>query len=1167
VTIYTSSMIANQIYTANASMVGPGGGGMGGMPPSPGMIAGLNRGGAGMYGERMAAMMGSAGQFGLGAGRLGLELGMGAMGTSAGMAAGGMMGMGALGVGAMGLAGSAAFTVPAIALGSVFRAYGGAFSGGMQEQASLNSTLRNNVNFLGGSGPMGRGFDQGQMGQIGSALGGMARSNPMTSMNELTGLVAGGAEAGMLNGPGGIPREVQQFTTNFRRMVDTLKSVQRELGGTLTDALSFVRSSQQAGIFQNADRVNFAAEVRTAEAVTGMSRTQLTALAATGANISRSFGGLGRQGAVGALRGAETLGAALSSGGITAEQLSEATGGLTGDDAMMAMTNNMMARAGRFSRTGMGRFSLFAMANREGNGLDSDMLRRFRTGDISVGDVSRRAHENVGRMGRAAAINNEGHLRGEMMEEGGLSAQIGMMRLMVGDRALDRGDNFAQLVMQRRFHMSRPESELMTSLMRNQGSIAERESLDRVSSRREADRNTDFRENRGLDAFMTRLEHGVEEATGLTQAREVGRSLVSRVSRMIERATDNILGTGGDGLTTGDRGALSRMSIGRASAADVELIRGGMSGRGGVSSGGLFDRGLGGETLHAMGLHSSDSLGETLERRGVTGLRGKNGALVAERAVADARRAGRGIVSGASADALSELEGGGDATIRRLGAARSVAAALHDSSALYDVMGDANATDAYLSRGGFGAGTAPSRGALANMGRGMTWGEMGRHFSRTARGDFADPMRAVRRMVGYDDNDTSGNAVSFLASGGHLGASLSHLSAEGIERGLSEVEEAAGPNPEARRRARESLLSRSDITSWAETAGAGVTEDAMRAVTSTDSFRSRIGRLTSMEGNSEAMMREIASMRREAEAGDVDPGHAAAMRSLAAQMEDSIRSNSGHLGREFSNAGRDPRRDAAMMREMNTASMNASSMADALEGVSGAGGVRSALSRAAGAFGEFDAGGGNNAMSGAREALIGLDPDSDEYREIANAIGSADNGDALLTSVSESRRRRRDLSGRGRTGARGAGEAAFNMVSGNRSSELDLRSGGRRVRSMSAAFGLLRRGGSGANDILESLTASMNEMGVTNASSLTRELGRLAEGGFTESEATKFERRMSGEMASGSLGEASRRANEEALRRANPLDAQRNDLLTQIRDGVRSMNGGSTQAVTAGEAE
>lgn len=572
---------------------------MGGVspPPPPATLMGVMRGyggygggpSAGAYGEAMAGRMASMGQTGMGlagagmaglgvAGSLGLIGGpMGAMASMmdpmglamrAGMggfsAAGGGFGGAAMGLGAAG-----AVALPLYAGAQYAGALASNFRGGMQDQMSLNSNLRQNFNFMGGQGAYGRGFSQQQMGQIGSSMSGMMRQDHMLGgQGELNELVSGGAAMGSFSGV----RDVQSFTRRFREMITTLRTVQRELGGSLQEAQEFVNQSRQAGVFGSTAATRFASTIRNTSAVTGMDQGQLLQLASNGAQVSRAFGGLGRQGATGALRGVTSMATALNAGMIDESMLSEATGGLTGTEAMSSFVTNMMQRTGERSRSGHGRFGIFGLSNRDGTGLDEGAMMQFQMGDMGVGDLSRRAHGNVGHMGRARAINREGILRGAAIEEGGLGFQIGMHRQLLGNEGSGMSSDLMSQVLQRRGHMSRPESEVMASMIRNQGTIARSEIDDRISSRREEGTRTDVREHRSLDAFQREIGHSLSEGLGLNRAREIGRSFVTGVSSRIERAMNGLLGIVDEGMTGEVRGRMGRLASGAGSTRDMRML-------------------------------------------------------------------------------------------------------------------------------------------------------------------------------------------------------------------------------------------------------------------------------------------------------------------------------------------------------------------------------------------------------------------------------------------------------------------------------------------------------------------------------------------------------------------------------------------------------------------
>lgn len=1216
VTVYTSQMISGMIgqqvgmfqgYGGYAQGIGVGAGlyppqyqQQPMMMPPPQSFMGTRPGQAGMYGEQVAMRMASMGRTAMGVGGVAAGFGASMLGIPTDPMGGALMGaLGGFGGGLGGMA-TGALAGTGIGLGiygatQAVRAYGNAFFGGMQDQSALNSTLRNNFSFFGGQGANGRGFGQAQMGQIGQMISGELRRNPFTSGQELNNLIAGGAESGMFTGT----RDVQAFTQNFRRMLDTLRGVQRELGGTLTEALQFVRSSQQAGIFQNADRVNFASEIRSAEAVTGMDRNQLIALSAQGANIARTYGARGQQGAFGVLRAAQTMGSALSSGAVSQELLSEATGGLTGSEAVAAFATRTMERSGAFSRTAMGRFSLFALSNASGTGLDEDMLSRFQSGDLSVGDVSRRAHRTVGRMGRARALNREGRLRGELMEEGGLSAQIGMMRLMVGERVMDAGDDLGQLVLQRRFHMSQPESEMMMRLMRNQGRIAETEAMDRMGAARSTARATDIAENRSFDAFARQIEHGLSDATGLTAAREMGRRFQTRISGFIERAMNDMMGVTEQRMTAGDTAAMNRMFVGRATRADRERLdlraaaAGGLDMRGSLTEESLFGRSLAGEALHALGLHAPETVGETLIRRGVRGLRGPEAGDAARRAIDEMRDAREGLVRGDSRRALERLTVDEDRTTRRMTQARLMAAGMGgDTSSMYSLMGgDANAIDAYRSLHGMAAiGTDVTASRMANLGGGgrITAGMVGRDLLRVgalglgavAGGPLGIGVAAagIAATGGFETWGAMRTPEETAASalGGRLSAFATRMERRAggrtgadVRETLDYIDEAYAGDEEGREAARRRTLAMGENRAALMAEGArGITEETLATLSGSEAFQARTRRILAAEGGD--ITEEINQLRREAEAAGGD--QATAMAGVAEMLEEDMTSHGGHLSEAtraaLSSSGLDQGRITEIIDRRHDMARfferTGERVADRIAGLSDEGylagggamtGVSTRMRELAASFRDVSTD-PTEAARAMRLELAQMDPNSEAYRAISESMGTGEEARAYRASVAETRGFLRDVTGAGRRGRRGADEAALGRLTGGTLSDMsfNITRGGRErtVRGASSIMSLLRGGGADADTIAAQLTEQLGDLGVTGASDLVSSFRGAAAGGFTTEEAADLERRLE-ESGVGEAVERRRAEETEAnQRRSDPLGVQRNDLLTQIRDAIRA---------------
>ena len=1175
-TVYTSNMISGMIgqqlgmfsgYSGYAQQAMPGGYGMQAMAPQL-SLGNLNSRNTGMYGEQMAMRMANFGQSAMnvgGAAGFGIAGLMGApVDPMSGMLGGAMAGMafgpaGAIAGAGLGLGAGAMVS----GVRAVTSAYTGAFFGGMQDQGALNSTIRNNFSFMGGQGGGGRGFSQGQMGQIGSMISSELRRNPFTNSQELNGLIAGGAEAGMFTGV----RDVQQFSQNFRRMLDTLRSVQRELGGTLTEALGFVRSSQQAGIFQNADRINFASEIRSAEAVTGMDRNQLIALSAQGANIARTYGARGQQGAFGVLRAAQTMGSALSSGAVSSELLSEATGGLTGADAVAAFAQRTMQRAGAFSRRPMGRYSLFAMSNADGTGLDDDMLQRFRSGDLTEAEVRGAAHRNVGSMGRARALNREGRLRGEMMEEGGLSAQIGMMRLMVGDRVMDSGDDLGQLVLQRRFGMSQPESEMMMRMMRNQGRIAENEASARVQSGQDLARDRDRRENRSLDAFTRELEHGLSDATGLTSARDMGRRTMTRISSFVERAINDIMGVTESSLSSGDRSALNRVAMGRATQADLERL-GGATGGSPISAADVWRRSTGGSVLSAIGLHGREgmtqSIGARLQAYGIEGLKGDDAGVRAMEGLERVQMARAGLVGGSTRDAVRTMERDRSTTMRAIADAERIAerGSVGYYAALQRRGISGEAADAFLARAGvtdFGEEINGSNlGGGGRTNAGMWTRDASRALGVFQRMQFAGSLPSAliegAGLVGALGGRPGFETMNALASAEERSAfSMQDHIRQSADRMVRESKSL----PEAERR--EVLATAARMRS--------VNSEQLAALAGSEAFQRQARAIAGASGDE--LQAQIASLEESAMLADT-PEQRNAQLQLAQSLREDAQRNGGSLSEErraaMSGAGMSDERRRAQILERNRIGVRRAGIATRLEerasGLSGADRasveeVRDLARRLAEAGVSGTPEEEQNAAQAYRQHIASLDPDSAAYRAWSESLPPGAEGSQERASVSQTRQFVRDMSGpdgRGRVTSRG-NNAALGGITGGLASDLTFQIRGpggqqRNIRGSNAneIMRLLRGGGRHAESIRNQLTEHLQGLGVEGAADLTQSFASMAQGGFTADEARQLE----GQLDRSGVNERAAERQMQSVRRADPLGAERNDILRSILSAVQA---------------
>lgn len=1142
------------------------------MPHMSALGATQQPGTAGLYGEQLAMNMANAGRTGIGMAGLGLGIAGAVTGLpldpfsaalSAGRGAfgaariGGMGMMGSLGAGALG---AAAGALPFYAATQVAGAYGGAFFGGMNQQANLNSTLRSNFNFQGGGGAFGRGFSQQQMGAIGSMVSSELRSNPFTTSSEISSLISQGAESGMFNAV----RDVQQFSQRFKTMLDGLKKIQKELGGTLSEAMAFTRGASQLGVFTQTGRTAFASEMRDTMATTGMSQDQLFGLAAQGSMLSRATGGFGRQGAVGALRTARSLGAAISSGAVNQELLSEATGGLTGTDAIQAFTGRIMQQSERFSRRAMGRFSIFALSNEDATGLDQGAVDRFLSGDISTGSVMRDAHGKVNRMGRARALNREGALRGAMLEQGGLAGQIGMMRLMVGDRVMDQSDDLASLVLQRRFGMQKPEAEMMMSLMRNQGSIAQSELMDRSMSKRQTALQADLTENRSLDAFMTHLQHGLQDAAGVTKVREMGRSFMTKISSIAERALNDIVGVSASTLSTKDHQAIQRLAMGMASTDDVDRLRFTRTAASGAAD--PFAKPMATRALEALGLHGTRSVGEVMDARGIN-LRNMT-TRQRDDAVRAAELAQTGVVMGRDRDQMNTLMKD-PGFLSKLTSARLIASLGGDSGDIYGSFSgvSANAVDAAMRRKGLsGTGLVPNSaslqlqgqdrllGALGSIGAQglqgvLLGGAAGAGVGAVAGGIGAIPGAVIGGIAGglgfagleaaralTTDQD---RALGFIARGGHLGGTARSIADTLKEDGIRAGRDAA----------KRGGLDIREALGLSKVLGDGVDSDALKGVLNSETFQRSIARLEGMKGDKRAMGAELEMLA--AEANRMDPNTPEGKAALLAvrQMQFNV-SRTGGIGKEFGISTEMQKRSDEARRMFNTMGSKYSQVAELL-------GDTAMGKRLSGIADQFysggDVGGIRDSVQQLQSQLAGMDPASPEYRKIVEALGQTEETRGLVMGAAQQRNVVTQLTGKGRRGRAAQAESALGLITGGAMSELNFTLGGRALNKRNQAqilFEKFSKGGAGADELESQLASQLSELGLTDAGKKVKEFRGLIGGGVTAEEATKLYEKL------GTDKDLSRIKQEGVQRMQalqDPLGVQRNTLLEGIKAGIEKL--------------
>lgn len=534
----------NMAYSQQIGM----GGRLSGMPGQAGqqiMGGAMNR----AYGIGAPLMTAGMGLMGLDPFSIGLKAGMGSFSGGSSLLGAGMAGMGAAGAMAGGLA--------------IAGYAGNQIMAGAQQQQQLNGALRGNFNF---SNPAtgSQGFSTSQMGQIGGMMRHMThesgRGGEVTGMSELTSLASNMGAMGMGNGV----RDVQEFSRKFKEMVQTVKTIATEMGTSLQEAQQMMSSMKGSGVFRTSDQLKYAGQAKSMAFSGGLALSEVTSMGNIGAQISRSVGGLGKQGAAAGMNTIGQIGTATQMGVINEENIYNATG-LTGAEGRQALATSSLSQAASFLRGGKGRRMLASMAGADGT-LDEGSVQQLLSGGMSIGETMKHSNQNLSKIGRANFIRNEGRLRGAAMEKLGGFLPAMQMREWAESKGLDINemDDRSMLFAQRQLGMGRDEADVAMRMAQRMPEIAN-SMKNAQGDQAYGDKLGMQRKTTGIEGIKSRFNQAREHVQGSLQ--KIGQDIFNEGSEMIERFMKKLAGEYETHMSAGAMDAYRSAKLGDTSSA------------------------------------------------------------------------------------------------------------------------------------------------------------------------------------------------------------------------------------------------------------------------------------------------------------------------------------------------------------------------------------------------------------------------------------------------------------------------------------------------------------------------------------------------------------------------------------------------------------------------
>lgn len=514
------------------------------------------------------------------------------------------MGSGSLvGAAGAGLGMAGAVGLPMMAAGYA----GNQMFAGAQQQQQLAGMMRSTMPFMQGNGT--QGFNRSQVGQIGGQLrqmaGSMGSGGEMAGFSELTSLLGQMNQQGMSKGV----RDAQELGRRFKEYFTTVSQVAKDLNTTLEGASQAVAQLRQNGVFKGKDQTAFTGLSRNMALSGGLAMTEVMGMGSIGAQIARSVGGTGKQGAFAGARAIGQVGTALQNGAISDEDVYNATG-LTGAEGRQAFASNMLARDASFLKTGRGRRFLAQFAGKDGN-IRDDVVSEFMSGGMTVDRTRQLDQESLGNVGRANFIRNEGRLRGALLERFGGNMNVMALQGWAAGKGvdIDSMNDRSMLFAQRQLGMGRDEFETALKMakalpetMLAQGGAERSDAYARKVA--------DYRKTHGVEGLKLKFSHAREELNSSLQ--KAGADIMDSAESTLEKWVNTITGEYTRHVHSGVSAAVEAARHGDM----TQFNR--LGGRGNIvkSSGVLGSYGMGSDRLQRSAFGAFMGPGAALEKAG-----------------------------------------------------------------------------------------------------------------------------------------------------------------------------------------------------------------------------------------------------------------------------------------------------------------------------------------------------------------------------------------------------------------------------------------------------------------------------------------------------------------------------------------------------------------------
>jgi hypothetical protein len=445
-------------------------------------------------------------------------------------------GLGALGGG---LAGAAIGAAPIMAAGLAVQQVAGSVYQGVQNISDVGSMANQYFGPQFGApgaragGEMGRQTIKGIVG----ALGEMAGDDIMGSMKELKNLMDRAGQMGLLTGI----TDVQSFKQRFGQVVSQVRDLAKVMGTTLEEAAPAYMQMRQMGLWKTSDILGTAIA---SKAVGPQAAPQMMQTMAVGAQLSHAMGGTRRAGATIGRESFLNIQAAQRAGVLSAEDVEEFTGGLTGEEGQAALAQRMGQITSNLMNTSAGRAMMVGLGEtREGvftGGIDKKKLGQFLSGGVGVDELMRQGRKSAsGNEAAMSFMEKEGQIGQNLAAEGGIESMVAIVQ-KIADTRFRGSERARHHLFKQMLGVSSREAEMLGKMADDLPRIMDEKArqMEAAMSRAFDEHNT--KTYNSLSGLKGAFDRAIEDT--VRPINEIGEKIATETGDLVDRISNTITG-------------------------------------------------------------------------------------------------------------------------------------------------------------------------------------------------------------------------------------------------------------------------------------------------------------------------------------------------------------------------------------------------------------------------------------------------------------------------------------------------------------------------------------------------------------------------------------------------------------------------------------------------